>query len=158
MKIKSILFSTYLPLCIALFVSCSAMIPPVGTGRSMRVVTEGTVKGQFRVQLIECIGNTSSQSVTAILAVTNTGPNTHFYIGGSSNGSMAVDSYGSTVKPYNSAGKHYDLPSGVVVRVEIDRIEPVRPGTPGFQTLRVSLGVGDNNIIDFRNIPIIWMD
>ena len=120
------------------------------------LATGGIVKGQFHVQLIECVGNASSQNVTAVLAVTNTGPNTLVYIGGNSDGSLAVDSYGSTIKPYNSAGKQYDLPSGTVVRVEIDRIEPVSPGTPMFQILRISFGSGHNNTIDFRNVPIVW--
>ena len=121
-----------------------------------RVATGGMVKGQFRVQLIECVGNASSQNVTAVMSVTNTGPNAFVFIGGNLDGSLAVDSYGSTSKPYNSAGHQYDLPSGVTVRVEIPRIEPVRPGTAMFQMLRISFGGGKGSTIDFRNVPIVW--
>lgn len=133
-----------------------AAITGVGGYDNAGVLTGGLVKGQFRVQLIECVGNASSQNVTAIMTVTNTGPNAYVYIGGSLNGSVAVDSDGRTSKPYNSAGHQYDLPSGVVVRVEIPRIEPVRPGTPMFQSLDISFGGGKDNTVRFRNVPIVW--
>ena len=142
-----------------MFTSCSTYNALMGTnyGTVVGPVTEGVVKRQFRVQLIECIGNASAQSVTAMIAITNMGPNAHLYIGGNSDGSMAVDEYGVTSKPYNSAGVHYDLPSGVTVRAEVDRINPVRPGAAMFQTLRISIGSGNkDNIVDFRNVPIVW--
>ncbi len=92
------------------------------------------------------------------MAVTNVGTNSSAYIGGSLNGTMAIDSNGSTIKPYSSAGTYYELPSGVTLRVEIDRLQPVMPGTPMFQTLRVSIGSGNDNVADFRNVPITWMN
>jgi hypothetical protein len=120
------------------------------------ILTGGLVQGRYRVQLVECLGNASSQNVTAILAVTNTGPDSHQFIGGSLDGSVAVDMNGYTAKPYDSAGVQYDLPSGVTVRVEIPRIEPVRPGTPMFQSLTVTVGSGQGNSVRFRNVPITW--
>jgi hypothetical protein len=59
--------------------------------------------------------------------------------------------------PYG-AGINYQLPSGVMVRAEVPRIEPVAPGTPMFQTLRISLGGGSDMFVDFRNVPIVWTD
>ena len=136
-----------------LLASCAV----IGQGyHNLGITTGGLVKGQFRVQLVECVGNASSQNVTAVLAITNTGPNSYQFIGGSLDGTVAIDSYGSTSKPYGSAGVQCDLPSGVVVRVEVPRLEPVRPGTPMFQSLRVSIGSGKDNIVNFRNVPIIW--
>ncbi len=144
----------------AMFASCSTLASMAGgnyTGTTA-VITEGVAKKYFRVQLVECIGYASSQSVTAVIAVTNTGPNDHLYIGGSTDGTMAVDEYGVSSKPYSSTGTHYELPSGVTVRVEVDRINPVRPGAALFQTLRISIGSGDRqtNVVDFRNVPIVW--
>lgn len=127
-----------------------------GYGNAIGTVTSGTVKGQFHVQLVECVGNASAQSVTAVLSVTNTGPNAFKYIGGSLDGSLAIDNFGATSKPYGSAGQQYDLPSGVVVRVEIPRIEPVRPGAEFFQILSISMGGGKDNMVSFRNVPIVW--
>ncbi len=114
------------------------------------------VNRQFRVQLVECVGSASDQSVTAVLAVTNTGPNTTAYIGGSCNGSVAIDDFGSTAKPYACSGTYYDLPSGVTVRVEIPNINPVRPGTAMFQSLQINIGSGKDNMADFRAVPITW--
>jgi hypothetical protein len=94
--------------------------------------------------------------VTAIVTVTNNGPNDRRWIGGSLDGTFAVDVNGITSKPYNSAGINYQLPSGVMVRAEIPRIEPVAPGTPMFQTLRVSFGGGSDKFVDFRNVPVVW--
>lgn len=151
---KKILIKTALLLAVTAFLS-SCSILGMGYG-NVGVLTGGLVKGQFQVQLIECVGNASSQSVTAVMAVTNTGPNAYVYIGGSLNGSVAIDSYGSTSRPYGSAGQQYDLPSGVVVRVEVPRIEYVRPGTPAFQSLTISFGGGKDNTVRFRNVPIVW--
>lgn len=155
---KRIFASIATVLCTLLLAGCTTLTSLTGIGgyNNAGILMGGTVKRQFNVQLIECVGNASSQSVTAVMAVTNTGPNAFVYIGGSLNGSVAIDSYGSTSKPYNSAGHQYDLPSGVVVRVEIDRIEPVRPGTPMFQSLDISFGSGKDNTVRFRNVPIIW--
>ena len=163
---KKIILKNVIFLVTILFMSCTALNIPTGTNGydgtggygniNIGSVTRGTVKGQFQVQLIECVGNASSQNVTAIMLVTNTGPNAYLYIGGSLNGSVAIDSHGMTSKPYGSAGQQYDLPSNVTVRVEIPRIEPVRPGTPMFQSLGISFGTGANNMIYFRNVPIVW--
>lgn len=153
---KKTIFQINLLLGTMLLASCAALGIGGFGNLGVGTVTSGTVDRQFYVQLIECVGNTSAQSVTAIMAVTNNGPNAYRYIGGSLNGSVAIDSNGYTSKPYNSAGKQYDLPSGVTVRVEIDRIEPVAPGTPSFQSLTISLGSGQNGSVMFRNVPIVW--
>jgi hypothetical protein len=150
MKIKHILM-----LAAATFILSSCAILGMGYD-NVGILTGGLVKGQYRVQLVECLGNASSQNVTAVLAVTNTGPNSRLFIGGSLDGSVAIDINGYTAKPYSSAGVQYDLPSGVVVRVEIPRIEPVRPGTPMFQSLTITVGSGQGNSVRFRNVPIVW--
>jgi hypothetical protein len=127
-----------------------------GIGGLGGVLTGGYVKGQYSVQLVECTGNASSQSVTAVITITNTGPNDRAYIGGSLDGTVAIDSNGATAKPYSSAGVMYNLPSGVVVRVAVEDIGPVRPGTPMFQSLQISIGSGRDNTVNLRNVPIVW--
>ncbi len=137
--------------------SCTTLAMLTGYGGT-GVGIGGTVvvKRQFQVQLVECVGSVSGQSVTAVLAVTNVGPNDSAYIGGACNGSVAIDDFGSTAKPYACSGTYYDLPSGVTVRVEIPNINPVRPGTAMFQSLQINIGSGKDNIADFRAVPIVW--
>ncbi len=158
MRIKNTLFIAGLLAGVAMLASCTTTTVLTGGSGYDNVSTVGSLlsRGQFRVQLVECVGNAGSQSVTAVLAVTNRGPNTHCYIGGSVNKSVAIDDWGYTSKPYNSVGTHYDLPSDVVVRVEVPRIEPVRPGTPKFQILRINIGSGESSLATFRNVPITW--
>ena len=110
---------------------------------------------QYSAQIVECSGNAGNQSVTLVVMITNTGPNTRQYIGGNGDGTLAIDVHGNTLKPYSSTGVNTELPSGVPVRVTIARMEPIPPGTPVLRTVRVSIGTR-NNMLEFRNVPIIW--
>jgi hypothetical protein len=156
--VKQFVFATAMlvVLCPALLSSCSTFRTFVGN--SISTVFDPTVStlGQFHIRLIECTGSTTLQSVTAIIEITNTGTNSRAYIGGSTNGSLAVASDGSTIKPYSSTGKYCELPTNVTVRVAIERIEPVMPGTPFFQILRIGIGDGNDNKAEFRHVPIVW--
>jgi hypothetical protein len=116
----------------------------------------GMVRGQYYVELVRCVGSSSAQEVTAVVAITNQGPGGGLYVGGSSDGTLSVDGFGNTAKPYGSAGTYYEFPSGVTITAEVPRIGPVRPGSAVFQILRISVGSGDGNTIDFRNVPIVW--
>jgi len=90
-----------------------------------------------------------------VVTITNRGTNERKYIGGSLEGTMAVDIQGNTLKPYSSSGVLTELPTAVPVKVTIDRFGPILPGTPMLRTLRVSIG-SRNNIVEFRNVPIVW--
>lgn len=153
---KNLLINLCLPAVAIILASCSILTTTVGGLNDVGIGTSRLVKGKYAVQFVECIGNASDQSVTAVLSITNTGPNGYEYIGGSLDGSLAIDNNGYTSKPYNSVGSQYDIPSGATVRVEIPNINPVRPGTPVFQVLRISIGSGKGNMVDFRNVPIVW--
>jgi hypothetical protein len=136
--------------------SCTILTGTGGhLGTGVGIGSTVVVNRQFRVQLVECVGSASEQSVTAVVAVTNTGFNESAYIGGSGNGTVAIDSYGTTTKPYAFSGTFFELPSGVTVRVEVPNIGPVHPGA-AFQSLQINVGNGKYNIADFRNVPITW--
>ncbi len=147
-----ILTKTGLVIGVALLTACGMW----GYGSGGAYTTGGLFKRQFHVQLVECVGSASLQNVTAVLTITNDGPDTGLYIGGNSDGSLAVDNLGNTSKPYSSAGRYYKLPYGVTVKVEVERIGPVRPGTSMFQILSVSVGSGENSVVSFRRVPIAW--
>lgn len=139
--------------------SCSTLNPYIGgLGTAMGISdnSSGIVLGQYQVSLVECIGNASAQSVTAVVIITNRGPNDKQFIGGSLNNTIAIDNYGTSYIPYNSAGVLTDLPTGVPVRVNINRIEPVMPGISMFRLLRVSIGGKAKSSVEFRNVPIVW--
>ena len=160
---NTILNTILLPVALLLFNSCSIISQHTGIGIentngnvNNRVITSGIINGQFRVQLVECTGNASSQNVTAIITVTNIGQNAKMWIGGSTDGTLAIDSYGITSKPQSGSGGLYDLPSGVTIRVEVKKIEPVRPDTPMFQILKINVGSERDNVVQFKNVPIVW--
>jgi len=115
----------------------------------------GAFSGNFSAQVIECFGNAGNQEITVVLMMTNVGFNEKFYVGGSLNGTMAVDVGGNTLKPHSSTGNLYEFPTGVPVRVTIERISPIMAGTPMLRTLRVNIGTS-KNIVEFRNVPIAW--
>ena len=129
--------------------SCAWLYPVVQSGGGV------SRAGQYTGQIVEVTGNAGNQNVTVVVMITNTGANTRQYIGGSTDGTMAVDVNGNTLKPYSSTGVNTELPSGVPVRVTIARMEPIPPGTPMLRTVRVSIGTR-NNMLEFRNVPIIW--
>ena len=127
--------------------SCGFLHPHVPTG--------GSSTGQYLVTLSDCRGNAGTQDLTVVVTVVNKGTNQKRFVGGSSDGTMAVDVTGKTLKPYSSAGVQVDLPTGVPVKVTIERFGPIIQGTPMLRTLRVSVG-SSNNIVEFRNVVIIW--
>ena len=141
-------FAISLFLC-ALLGSCAWLYPVIQTSGGI------SRAGQYSAQVVECVGNAGNQSITLVLMITNTGPNTQQFICGNSGGTMAVDVYGNTLKPYSNTGINTELPSGVPVRVTIARLEPIPPGTPMLRTVRVSIGTR-NNMLEFRNVPIVW--
>jgi hypothetical protein len=137
--------------------SCTTLAMLTGYGgMGVGIGSTVVVNRQFRVQLVECVGSVSGQSVTAVVAVTNTGFNDSAYIGGSGDGTVAIDSYGTTAKPYAFSSTHYELPSGVTVRVEVPNIGPVHPGASVLQSLKINIGNGKDNIADFRAVPVAW--
>jgi len=109
---------------------------------------------KFSVQIIECFGNASTQEIAVVLMITNNGFNERRWIGSASN-TMAVDNQGNTLKPFRSAGVLLDFPTGVPVRVTIERMGPIFAGTPMLRILRVEIG-SSKNIVEFRNVPIVW--
>jgi hypothetical protein len=142
----------------ALMMTSCTILTGIGgyLGTGVGIGSTVVVKRQFHVQLVECVGSVSEQSVTAVLAVTNTGFNDSAYIGGSGDRTVAIDSYGTTAKPYAFSGTFFELPSGVTVRVEVPKIGPVHPGATVLQSLKINIGAGKDNIAGFRNVPIVW--
>jgi len=130
-----------------LFGGCAWLHPNIPSG--------GGTTGQFTVVLTQCKGNAGTQDLTVVVTVTNRGTNDRKFIGGSLEGTMAVDIQGNTLKPYSSSGVLVDLPTAVPVKVTIERFGPILPGTLMLRTLRVSIG-SRNNIVEFRNVPIVW--
>ena len=113
-----------------------------------------TTTPDFRVELVECIGNHSAQSVRVTLIVTNRKANQRAWIGSSSH-SYAIDDQGRTSRPHSSAGVSTELPTGVPVRVTIERFEPVFH-TMMFRHLQISIGNSETNRVVFKNVPITW--
>ena len=129
--------------------SCFILEGPFGGNVGFVVTTP-----DYRVELLECRGNHSAQTVTATLIITNRNANARVWIGGSPN-SYAIDDQGRRSQPYSSSGVLTDLPTGVPVRVNIERIQPVFH-TNMFRHLQFSIGSGEKNQVVFRNVPIIW--
>ena len=130
------------------FGSCALLqktVPPVGVART----------GNFTVTVAQCTANAGTQEMTVVVMITNTGPNDQKWVGGSNDGTMAVDVRGNTLKPYTSAGWLHEFPTRVPVRVTIERFGPIVPGTAMLRTLRVSIG-SNSNIVEFRNVPVNW--
>jgi hypothetical protein len=131
---------------ILLLGSCAWLYPHIPTG--------GGSAGQFTAVVSQVTADAGTQDLTVVITVTNRGTNVTRHIGSSASGTMAVDINGNTIKP-RSSGVILDFPTGVPVKVTIDRFGPIMPGTPMLRTLRVSLG-NANEIVEFRNVPIVW--
>lgn len=85
---------------IFLLSSCSSIHSILNTGAALGLSGVATVGGRYQVQIVECIGNASSQQVVAVFAVTNRGTNVdNIFIGGSPNSTLAIGGYGVTHKP-----------------------------------------------------------
>ena len=114
-----------------------------------------TKGGKYTAVLVECIGNAAAQEINAVLMITNTGFNESHRVGGAVHGTMAIDDRGNTLKPHSNSGYLYEFPTGVPVRVTVERMGPVMQGTLTLRILTVSIGPS-NNIVEFRNVPIVW--
>jgi len=108
----------------------------------------------FRVELMECIGNHSAQTASVTIMVTNRNANQRAWIGGSSQ-TYAIDDQGLTSRPHSSAGVSTELPTGVPVRVTIERIGPLF-NTRTLRHLQISIGNSEQNRVTFKNVPIVW--
>ena len=146
---KQIVLKFAIVASLACLSSCFLLYGPMGGNMGFMATTP-----DYRVELIECRGYHSAQMVTATLMITNRNANTRAWVGGSPN-SYAIDDQGRRSQPYSSSGVLADLPTGVPVRVTIERIQPVFHTTM-FRHLQISIGGGDKNRVTFRNVPIIW--
>jgi hypothetical protein len=117
---------------------------------------ETSSDGEYSGTIVECTGNTADQDLTVVLMITNTGFNDAQYVGGATTGTMAIDSRGNTLKPlYESLGNYYEFPTGTTVRVTIENLGKIMPGTLMLQTLRVGIG-STNNQLEFNDVLIVW--
>jgi hypothetical protein len=115
---------------------------------------ETSSNGNYSGTIVECIGSTAEQELTVALMITNTGFNDEQWVGGASNGTTAVDSKGNTLKPYSNMGHFYEFPTGTAVRVTVERLGKIMPGTLMLQTLKVSIGT--ENMLEFHDVLIAW--
>jgi len=141
-----------LSLC-TLFGSCVLFTPPyVGTD-------SGTVahNGNYSVTLLECNGNRSTQEINIVVMITNKGVNESLYVGGVSDGTMAIDNYGNTLYPSAAASK-YEFPTGVSVRVAVRPFKLVEPRTSMLRSFRLGLVGASTKAVEFRNVPIRWVN
>jgi hypothetical protein len=124
---------------------------PNEEGGSRRGLTSVVVTPNFRIELVEVIGYSSAQTVTAAFIVTNREANTRGSLG---SGSYAVDHSGRTANLQR--GVFAELPTGVPVRVELT-FSPVF-GTNSFRHLQFNVwgNWDEKNRAIFRNVPILW--
>ena len=135
----------------ALFGGCAFLpqiIPTIPTGNSAS-------SGNYSVTVTQVTGNAATQNLTVVLMITNRGANSREFVGGSISGTMAVDVAGNTLQPHSSTGVNMEFPTGVPVKVTIERFGAIPPGTSMLRILRVSIG-SRNEIVEFRNVPIVW--
>ncbi len=110
--------------------------------------------GNYSGTIVECIGNTAEQELTVTLMITNSGLNDEQWVGGAGNGTMAIDNKGNTLTPYSNMGNFYEFPTGTAVRVTVERLNKILPGTLKLQTLKVSIGT--ENMLEFKDVLIAW--
>lgn len=110
---------------------------------------------RFKVEIIDCIGNSAEQKFDVILKITNKSTNeSNMCVGGSCSGaSSAVDKEGNSYKPNKCAGDCKDFPTGVPVKVTVT-FEQILPTVKGMEVIKVSLG--SYGTVELRNVNIKW--
>lgn len=114
-----------------------------------------TLSTRFKVEFINCIGNSAEQKFQIFLKITNKGTNeSNMCVGGNCTGkSSAVDNEGNNYKSNSCAGDCKDFPTDIPVKVMIE-FEKVLPSIKSLEVIK--LNVGNFGNIELRNIPINW--
>ncbi len=149
MNMRTRQFLATLCLVLASSLLCVSCEKEIIVGQEVR-----SSNGQYVATLVHCTGNTTEQELSVVLMITNTEFNAEAWVGGYG-GTVAIDGRGNTLTPYHSAGYFHDFPTGVAVRVTIERLGKIMPGTMMLQSLTVSIG-SSGNVVEFRNVPIVW--
>ena len=110
---------------------------------------------RFKVDIVDCIGNSAEQKFTLTLKITNKGTNeSNMCIGGSCGGNtLAVDKQGNSYKSDRCAGDCKDFPTNVPVKVTLI-FEKVLPSVQGLEVIKFNLGNYGN--VELRNIKLSW--
>lgn len=113
------------------------------------------ISSRFKVEIVDCIGNSAEQKFEVLLKIINTGINeSNICIGGSCGGnSLAVDKDGNSYKPNACAGDCKDFPTNVPVKVKVT-FEKVLPDVKNLEV--VKLNIGNFGVVELRNLMLNW--
>lgn len=113
------------------------------------------LNNRFKVEFIDCIGNSAEQKFQLYLKITNNGTNeSNMCVGeGCGDSSMAVDNAGNSYKPNRCAGDCNAYPTGVPVKTMVE-FEKVLPSVKMMEIIK--LNIGNYGSIELRNIPLKW--
>ena len=152
-----------LNLCLcAMFCSCTLLTPthtsthyPPSGGNTGGIGGGGMIAyhGNYTVQLLQCTANRGNQEIEIVLLMTNRGVNEGMYLGASS--SLAIDNYGNTLSGFGT--QYYEFPTGVPVKVTVNRIKLADPRTTMLSYYKIEMK-SSNNFVEFRNVPVGWMN
>ncbi|VBB43769.1 exported hypothetical protein [uncultured Paludibacter sp.] len=113
------------------------------------------ISTRFKVEFVDCIGNSAEQKFQVYLKITNKGTNeSNMCVGGSCGGSsLAVDNEGNSYKPNKCAGDCKDFPTGIPVKVMVE-FEKVLPSVKSLEVIKLNLK--SYGVVELRNIPLKW--